>query len=406
MTGSPRVSSRQRRILTDAAVLLVLAALVLTPGRTVLYSADQHNPKAAFVATAAHRDAVWALLVAAGQLVALPFARRWPLLAFLACGAGLVAHLELLAAVQQLAPDPFLGPPLLASDLSVALALYAFTSKHGLLRASPLVVAAVALAGLAVARAVQPWSWTTFALLCLLAVLSGIAGETSRARRDYVLAIESRAAEQRHQHAQQLELAAATERARVAADIHDSVAHGLSIIVVQAQAADAALASDPASARESLEAVIATGRQALTEIRRSLAAIIEPAQQLLANRLAELVAQAQAAGMPVRLDICGDVDGLRPEIDAAVYRVAQEGLTNARKHAGPSVAAEVAVRRIEDTITIEVTNAPGAAAANPGEGLGIEGMHRRVGALGGRFHAGPVPTGGYAVTAALPVAPR
>jgi signal transduction histidine kinase len=228
----------------------------------------------------------------------------------------------------------------------------------------------------------------------------------TRTRRAYLRSIEQQAADQQRRRAQELELAAAAERERITRDIHDSVAHGLSVMVVQAQAAAAGINSDPSSAQESIEAVITTGRQSLAEMRRALGSLSDESDaahhEPLSRRLTALAEQARATGTPVRLDLDSQLDDLPRELVETAYRVVQESLTNARDHAGATSSVNIVVTRAHGGITVEVTN-DGAAVDGFNDGLGINGMRERVRLAGGQLHAGPRQSGGFAVTALLPL---
>jgi signal transduction histidine kinase len=204
--------------------------------------------------------------------------------------------------------------------------------------------------------------------------------------------------------------AAAEERARIAREMHDVVAHSISVMVVQAGAAEAMLDSDPERARRPLAAVQETGRGALTELRRMLGVLREMADEgaALAPQpglagLDELARQVREAGLPVSVRVEGEPRPLPPGIDLSAYRIVQEGLTNALKHAGPATA-EVVVRYGRQDLELEVRDdGPGRAAPANGGGHGLLGMRERVALYGGELAAGPRPGGGFALTARLPL---
>jgi signal transduction histidine kinase len=204
--------------------------------------------------------------------------------------------------------------------------------------------------------------------------------------------------------------AAAEERARIAREMHDVVAHSISVMVVQAGAAEAMLDSDPERARRPLAAVQETGRGALTELRRMLGVLREMADEgaALAPQpglagLDELARQVREAGLPVSVRVEGEPRPLPPGIDLSAYRIVQEGLTNALKHAGPATA-EVVVRYGRQDLELEVRDdGPGRGAPANGGGHGLLGMRERVALYGGELAAGPRPGGGFALTARLPL---
>jgi len=205
------------------------------------------------------------------------------------------------------------------------------------------------------------------------------------------------------------EQATAAERARIARELHDIVAHHLSVIVLQAAGARAS--GKPAGAP--LEKIENSARQALAETRRLLDVLRDPAEETeLAPQpgigdLDALAASVRAAGVPVNLVIDCDRAALAAAMDVSVYRIVQEALTNVLKHAGPA-RADVAIGCSDDTVTIEVTDngtrEPGDQALAGGHGLA--GMRERAAVFGGELAAGPRPGGGFAVRARLPLGDR
>jgi signal transduction histidine kinase len=232
-----------------------------------------------------------------------------------------------------------------------------------------------------------------------------LAGVFVRGRRQAAALAARNAALQR-----QAEQAVTAERARIARELHDIVAHHLSVVVLQAAGARA---SGRASDR-TLEKIEHSGRQALTEMRRLLGMLREPDEEPELNPqpgLGEVPALAEsvrAAGLLVRLVIDGDEAALPAAVDVSAYRIVQEALTNVLKHAG-CAHAEVRVCYVEDAVTIEVTDdGPGLDAADPvwaeatQGGRGLTGMRERVALFGGDLRAGPRPDGGFTVRARLP----
>jgi len=204
----------------------------------------------------------------------------------------------------------------------------------------------------------------------------------------------------------QAEQAAATERARIARELHDIVAHHLSVIVLQAAGARAS--GKPAEA--TLEKIENSGRQALAETRRLLGVLRDPAEetgltpQPGIGDLDGLAASVRAAGLPVKLRIDGDLAPLPAAVDVSVYRIVQEALTNVLKHAGPA-RADVTIGCATEAITIEVTDDGTGESGNQvtAAGLGLAGMRERAAVFGGELAAGPRPDGGFAVRARLPL---
>lgn len=201
--------------------------------------------------------------------------------------------------------------------------------------------------------------------------------------------------------------AVAEERARIARELHDVIAHSVSVMTIQAGAAEEMLKRDPARALEPVRAVQQTGREALNEMKRLVGMLrehdeetgLEPQPRL--RDVGRLVAQVREAGLEVELRVEGEPRALPIGIDLSAYRVVQEGLTNALKHAR-GARATVTVSYREDGVAIEVSD-DGSTPTQPGVGHGLIGMRERVGVFGGTFDAGPRPSGGFAVRALLPL---
>lgn len=202
------------------------------------------------------------------------------------------------------------------------------------------------------------------------------------------------------------------ERTRISRELHDVVAHAVSVMVVQASAAQSVLDADPHRARQALDAVQATGREALRELRSMLATLrADDGAPSLAPQpgLADvpaLVDRMREGGLAVRVETDGPPHALAPAADLAAYRVVQEALTNVVKHAN-ATAARIAYRYGRDTLLIDIEDdgaaRPGAARTD-GSGLGLTGMRERVELCGGTLEAGPAPGHGFRVRASLPVA--
>jgi len=210
--------------------------------------------------------------------------------------------------------------------------------------------------------------------------------------------------------------AVASERVRIAREMHDVVAHGMSVIAVQAAAAQEIAHKDPDKTVEVLSNIETAGREALTEMRRMLGVLRDSddedsalAPQPRLSDVSGAVAQSVEAGLPTHLVIDGQTRDLPPGVELAGFRIVQESLTNVRKHAGSAASATVRLEYDADSITIDVTDdgrgdLSGSASAELAEGNGLIGMRERVEIYGGEFQAGPRRGGGYAVHAVLPVA--
>jgi signal transduction histidine kinase len=186
------------------------------------------------------------------------------------------------------------------------------------------------------------------------------------------------------------------------------VGHSLGVIVVQAGAERATLPPCQETTRDTLVAIERTGRQALSEMRRLLDLMrrddeqVALAPQPSLSQLDGLVEKVRAAGLPVELRVEGEQVSLPPGIDLSAYRIVQEALTNALKHAGPA-RARVTVRYAEDGLELEIADdGPGPGEAGDGGGHGLAGMGERVALFGGTLRSGSRPGGGYAVSARLP----
>jgi signal transduction histidine kinase len=235
-----------------------------------------------------------------------------------------------------------------------------------------------------------------------------VAGTYLRRRQD-LEALRERSTRLERERDERARLAVAEERSRIARELHDVVAHHVSVMVVQAGAARRVVATDPTSARAAMAAVESAGRTALSEMRRMLEVLreegpdFEPEPSL--TEVAGLVARVRAAGLSVDLEI----SGARPEVptgaDLAAYRIVQEALTNVVKHAGKAVA-HVRISYMPDRVEVEVTDDGRGAAAHlvvDSGGRGLVGMRERALLYGGTVEAGPVTAGGYRVHAAFPI---
>jgi signal transduction histidine kinase len=247
-----------------------------------------------------------------------------------------------------------------------------------------------------------------------LAVAAGGLGVSIRQRRALIATLQERAARLEFERDQEGRLGAAAERARIAREMHDIVSHNLTVMTGLADGAAYALDASPQSALSAMQRVSATGRQALEEMRRLLGVLreepdaspYEPQPGL--DRLDELLARVEAAGVPVSIRISGDPHALTGGVQLTVYRVAQEALTNTLKHAGRPATARLELDCGRDTVSLTVTDTgsahdtPGSARL-PSGGRGLPGMRERAAAYGGQLEAGPLADGGWRVSLRLPV---
>jgi signal transduction histidine kinase len=238
-------------------------------------------------------------------------------------------------------------------------------------------------------------------------------GRMMRNRRLREIALEERADALEREQEQRARAAVAEERTRIARELHDVVAHAISVVVVQARGGRRMLEDEPAEARQAFDTIERTSQQALVEMRRLLGLLRSDDEQLALapqpslSRLDALVTEVCGAGLPVEVEIRGTPVELPPGVDLSAYRIVQEALTNALKHAGPA-RARVVVRYEPSEIELEIVD-DGASSANgsgtgEGSGHGLTGIRERVGVYGGELEAGPQRDGGYAVRARLPYA--
>jgi signal transduction histidine kinase len=305
-------------------------------------------------------------------------------------------------------PPFFLGPAMLVAVYSVA----AYGSRW------------VALAGLAVAEvglvAVQltPGKHDDLTLVVFMGILAvaWLLGQFAHNYRAYAARLEERTAELERAREELARRAVAEERLRLARELHDVVAHAMSVIAVQSGVGAHVADSQPEEVGRSLAAIEATSRAALTELRRLLGVLRqdsdEPQGDLspvpgLAD-LDSLLAEVTKAGLAVRLRVEGTLSPLPVGVDLSAYRIVQEALTNVVKHAGPA-QAQVTIRYRDRDLTVEVTDdgrGVGAPASDDrgATGHGLIGMRERVAAFGGDLEIGPCPGGGFRVAARLPLA--
>jgi len=240
-----------------------------------------------------------------------------------------------------------------------------------------------------------------------------LIGDNLRVRRAYTRELEERAADLERERGEKAAQAVAEERSRIARELHDVVAHYVSVMVVQAAGARRVVDKNPLAAKDALEAVEVAGRTALTEMRRMLEVLraddpgLGPQPGL--GEIDRLIDNVREAGLPVELTVEGSACCLPVGMDLAAYRIVQEALTNSVKHGGKA-SAHVLVRYAQDFVEIEVVDDGRGAAAqliSSGEagGHGLIGMKERVGLFGGVLEAGPVLTGGYRVYARMPLEP-
>ncbi|MFJ9027739.1 sensor histidine kinase [Streptomyces sp. NPDC102274] len=250
--------------------------------------------------------------------------------------------------------------------------------------------------------------------------LAWVLGDSVRTRRAYFDQLEERATRLEKEREAQAKVAVAAERARIARELHDVVAHNVSVMVVQADGAAYVLDAAPDQAKQALETISSTGRQALAEMRRLLGVLRtgdakesgEYVPQPDVGQIEELVENVRGAGLTVDFRIEGTPRPLPSGVELTAYRIVQEALTNSRKHGGPDVGASVRLVYFDDGLGLLVED-DGRGAAHEmyedggadGRGHGLIGMRERVGMVGGTLDAGPRPGGGFRISALLPLKP-
>lgn len=304
-----------------------------------------------------------------------------------------------------------------SSGLGIFVAFYTVAAHEPRRRAT--IAAAITATGILISFAAYAaldsmTGWTSSLTATYLSFgLAWLIGDNLRVRRAYTRELENRAAELEREREDKAAQAVAEERARIARELHDVVAHYVSVMVVQAAGARRIVDKDPQAAKVALEAVEMAGRTALAEMRRMLEVLraddtgMGPQPGL--GEIDRLIANVRDAGLPVEFAIEGSACCLPAGMDLAAYRIVQEALTNTVKHGGRA-SARVTVCYTADTLEIEVVDdGRGAAAqllsAADGGGHGLIGMKERVALFGGVLEAGPVLTGGYRVFARMPIEP-
>ena len=248
--------------------------------------------------------------------------------------------------------------------------------------------------------------WIGVAVVCAPVVVAWAVGDNLRIRRAYLAELEERAARLERERDAQARIAVAAERARIAREMHDVVAHNVSVIVVQADAAGCALADrDLPETATAIDAIARTGRSALTEMRFLLGVLRDASgdgayePQPGVHGIGEL---AEQVPIPVTLRIEGDLREPPPGVGLAAYRIVQEALTNTIKHAGSRVRATIDLRYTEEAIEIMVDDDGHGPLPGGEPGHGLAGMRERAGLFGGTVTAGARPGGGFRVRARLP----
>ena len=338
------------------------------------------------------------LRATAAALTTLPLAaRRRAPVAVLAVVMG--------ATLGQSVVDPTADVPtvLVVSILLVAYSVAAHAPRNAALGGGVL-----GLAALSASTHLEGGGAGNYLFAAAIFAAAWIAGFALRSRRLHADELERRATALELDQEARARAAVAEERARIARDLHDVVAHSMSVIVVQAGAERLALSEDAASTRETLQSIEKTGRQGLVEMRRLVEMLraddeeLALAPQPSLDHLELLVRQVREAGLPVDLRVEGERTPLPPGVDLSAYRIVQEALTNALKHAGPARAV-VTLRYLPEALELEVADDGRGEDAGEGGGHGIVGIRERVAVFGGVLESGRVDGRGYCLRATLPL---
>jgi signal transduction histidine kinase len=267
---------------------------------------------------------------------------------------------------------------------------------------------------LVVAWTVSDEPWGSLVPVNTGLIAAALLGMNVSTRRAYLAQLEERARRLEHERDQQAQLATAAERARIAREMHDVVAHNLAVIVALADAAALTATTAPQAAADKMEKVAATGRDALGEMRRLLGLLHEAADQVSVGLVPQpglddidrLVDQVRAAGLTVAVTHEGVPGRWGPGAGLTVYRIVQEALTNTMKHAGPAASAHVRLRYTPTGVNLEITDDGSYQPVRPagtatGSTHGLTGIMERAASYGGRVEAGPLPGSGWRVQTQL-----
>ncbi|WP_436794463.1 sensor histidine kinase [Actinospongicola halichondriae] len=334
-------------------------------------------------------------LLMAASSVPLVWRRRSPMRVLLVVGVAAVVY-EVLAF-----PSPALTVGVLVALYTVGAHCRRVPSRLGL---------AFTLSGVAIVLSAARWhvDLNVIASNAFIFITVWVIGDNLQTRRAYVESLRERARVAEETRAAEAERAVIDERNRIARELHDVVAHSVSVMVVQAGAGRRVIGPDPERALQVFETIETTGRDALNEMRRLLGMLrdddapVALVPQPSLSGLRGLVEQFVDAGLPVDLVIEGDEEQLPAGVELSAYRIVQEALTNSLKHAGPSATVEIVVRYRDEGVEISVVDDGRGVTGDPGDGHGLVGMQERVDVFDGELKIGPRPGGGFEVRATLP----
>jgi signal transduction histidine kinase len=382
----------------------LLAVAFTVTGAVSVYAQDIRDDSGALT-DGFHEPGAFAFVTVLLTCVPVAFRRRWPFPALLVSAIGILTHI--------LADWPEGSLPLAALFLTYSVGAWGSTREA----VAGLAVIVATIVALGVAG--SPGLDTVGAFAVLAQFAAGWAlGVAVRNRRAATEARVREADERAELEKQTAARALAEERLRIAQELHDVVAHSMSVIAVQAGVGAHVLNDRPDQARTALDAISATSRGTLAEMRRLLGVLRNedgtrahaPAPGLA--DLPQLVDDVRAAGVPAELHVEGQTESVHPGVELSAFRVVQEALTNVIKHAGAPTRVDVTVRHLPGSLALEVTDDGRGLAANArngaakpgteGAGCGLVGMRERVELWGGELSVGPAPGGGYQVKALLP----
>jgi signal transduction histidine kinase len=389
MKQLPGIATRLRRLdsrLVDGSLGLLLAGLSLA---AVLQMED-----------ASRRDPdAWCIALTLLMTLPIAYRRIAPDFVMVTTGVATVTYY-------------ILGYPDTLAAIGTLIALYS-VAAHGNRKLAIQSLVGTAI-GLSVSVLVTDPGEFTLQILVSNYIIYGTAwviGDNMRTRRAYTHELEARAERLERERETQSREAVIEERRRIAREMHDVVAHSVSVMVVQAGAARRILDSKPAQARDALSSIETTGRQTLTEMRRLTGVLrggehADKTPQPGLGYLEKLIEQTREAGLPVEVTIQGQPYELPQGADLSAFRIVQEALTNSLKHAGPShanVCITYASGKLELRVTDDGRGAAERLSNGSAGGHGLVGMRERVAMFGGELKTGPLPGGGYEVRAILPL---
>jgi signal transduction histidine kinase len=367
--ASWRARAREKGELGD----LALAAVIAIAGFSTILDSSRSESQLAI-----------AFAINCGLVAPLVWRRRWPIQVFAAIAA--------VATIQWLTGDRYVA------DVALLVAFYTVAAHENTRRT--IVVAVVLEGGVVLAStrwAIENSRALYFVSLSIMMIAAFVAGSMLRARRLYLASVEDRATRLELERDQQAQIAAAAERARIAREMHDIVAHNLSVMIALADGAALTTPADPGRAATAMNQVSATGREALTEMRRLLDVLREEQVSALEPQpglvdLDQLLTKVRLVGLRGELITEGRPRALPAGLQLTVYRLVQEALTNTLKHAVDARTATVRLRITDDSLEVEVVDdgASPAAAVLDVAGHGIDGMRERAAIYGGTVEVGPV----------------